>query len=99
VKDIRGRKRAEFTDDDYQYFARLREELAKGPKGMCDLLEYAPLDETEQAVEMLKGQYERGIVHGSDIRAVEPATETNRQSLRKPSDGLRLDARMGGRYT
>jgi hypothetical protein len=80
VKDIRGRKRAEFTDDDYQYFARLREELARGPKGMCDVLEYAPLDDTEKLVEELKGQYERGIVHGSDIRAVGTAAEDNRQS-------------------
>ena len=75
MKDIRGRKRAEFTDDDYQYFARLREELARGPKGMCDLIEYAPLDEQEKLVEELKGQYERGIVHGSDIRAVGTTTE------------------------
>ena len=65
MKDIRGRKRAGLTDDDHQYFARLREELARGPKGMCDALEYAPLDEDEKRIETLKGKI-RELREGSD---------------------------------
>jgi hypothetical protein len=80
VKDIRGRKRAELTDEDHEYFARLRQELARGPKGMCDPLEYAPLDSTEQVIEELRQNLRAKIdkitgrgnatVHGSDIRRV-----------------------------
>lgn len=52
----------------YEYYNRLRAELARGPFGMCDVLEYAPLDEQEKLVEEMKGQYQRGLVHGSDIQ-------------------------------
>lgn len=55
MKDINGR-RARFTDPDPEYFARLRDELARGPKGMCDSLEYAPLDEDEKRIAALKAK-------------------------------------------
>lgn len=41
----------EFSDEDHEYFTRLRNELARGPKGMCDALEYAPLDPVERIIE------------------------------------------------
>jgi hypothetical protein len=76
MKDIR-RGRAEFTQADHEYFARLRQELAKGPFGMCDALEYAPLDEYEKRIEAALAEKrerkrpEYGTVHGSDIRRVD----------------------------
>jgi hypothetical protein len=63
---------------------------------MCDPLEYAPLDETEQVIEELRQNLKAkidkitgrtyGTVHGSDIRAVEPTAEDNRQSPGVPPD-------------
>ena len=51
MKDLNGRRRAEFTQADREYFARLREDLVRGPKGMCDPIEYAPLNDEEKRIE------------------------------------------------
>jgi hypothetical protein len=88
MKDINGRRRAEFTQEDHEYFARLRDDLARGPKGMCDPIEYAPPDEIEQAIAakrelLIKKIVERkaaegkvyGSVHGSDIRRTGSSAE------------------------
>jgi hypothetical protein len=97
MKDINGRRRAQFTQADHEYYARLRDELARGPKGMCDPLEYAPLDENERRILELKEKGLRdklhdkmdkltgrtyGTVHGSDIRSVGETDQDNRQSAR-----------------
>jgi hypothetical protein len=93
VKDINGRRRAEFSDDDYEYFARLRDELARGPKGMCDALEYAPLDDIEKRIEEAKQRGRvYGTVHGGDIRRIESSPETGRPGK---GNGLRLVHNLG----